>query len=612
MMLWGICAMAGLNYLWKKWMDQKIQFKFFVTYLFLAGLPLCIFGVSAYFIAANTLKDKAYSSFTVITKQVNQNIDSYLERLDKMTILPFLDQRIYDALGNAPVPSDKYTDEELQIEDSLQNYFISLEELEEGIKAVYIVSNNGRTYGYSTNSSIRSEIMVDQENWYKEAVKQHGALVNSGLREESQMYSFSDNSSVVSLARYATNIKNRKELGVFVIDVDPYIFNFTAQKPKEGYIIITDQYGNILQSTLQVSKDVIQTIRNQGKPMGTLMQSVQFKNAQGSFVGITSTSEYSGWSTTYLVSTAQLYQDLGKIRLVAWSIIAVLLLFSVIIAGFIAKGVASPIKRLSNLMGKVQHGDLNIQVEVQHKDEIGLLAHSFERMVKQLKHSFEQISVEEHNKRKAEIEMLRAQINPHFIYNTLSAIRMMAIMQNAQEIAKSLEIFIHLMKYCTVSDRKWVAVAEEIRFIQDYVALLESRYMRRFSVNINYANESREEIEQALIMPFIIQPVVENAIFHATGESNNEIRIEIRQGTDSDLIIDVIDQGKGMEPEQVNSLMNFSSKKNGNLSGIGLKNIHERISLEFGVPYGVSIQSALDVGTTVTIRMPRIAKEMRQ
>jgi len=252
-------------------------------------------------------------------------------------------------------------------------------------------------------------------------------------------------------------------------------------------------------------------------------------------------------------------------------------------------------------MNKVHHGGLHVSIDMDQKDEIGLLSRSFNRMMKELSELIERIKREEKSKRKAEMDALRAQINPHFIYNTLSAVKMMAIMQSATDIARVLDIFIQLMKYCTRSDRKWVTVEEEVNFIKDYVSLLERRYMKRFALSFKVEGNTG----QAWIMPFLIQPIVENAIFHGFGGDNGDKEIELTvQLVQSDLIIIVKDQGKGMEADQVRRLLNSDAEYREGLSGTGLKNIHERIQLEFGSPYGLSIESIVGKGTAVTLRVP--------
>ncbi|WP_162463036.1 sensor histidine kinase [Paenibacillus psychroresistens] len=593
--------MAWIGWSWRRWKDLKIQSKFFITYLLLAVLPLSVFGTAAYFIAVGTLEGKANDSFKVITSQINYNVDAFLRGIDRMTILPFIDQRIYSTMTKLKLSQETYTPETLQIEKDMKTYFTSLQVLHEGIMAVYMITDGGQVYGYSQNTSIRPNNTLMDQKWFKETLIKNGEFVNSGLRLETQVY---DNGGkmTISLARHVTQVDTNEPLGVFVVDIDPYIFNFAAQKPRDGYVLIADQYGRIIHSSIPLKEDEWKGLWKEsldGKPQ---LHSIHWNAPFGGMVGVASRSEYSGWTTLYLTSKKALYQDLDRIVKLALGIIVTLLLVSVILAGFVARSVASPIKRLSRLMNKVQNGDFPVTISMQQKDEIGLLSNSFDSMVKELSQLIERITLEEKSKRKAEIDALRAQINPHFIYNTLSAIKMMAHMQNANDIANTLGIFIQLMKYCTRSDRKWVTIQEEISFIEAYVSLLERRYMKRFA--ITYAID--EQVGELRIMPFLIQPIVENAIFHGLDgdTSKGEIRIDIHPGGQNELLILVQDFGSGMQEEKLSGLFGSGIEHNQGLSGTGLKNIHERIILEFGPSYGLFVKSILGEGTVVAIRVP--------
>ena len=332
---------------------------------------------------------------------------------------------------------------------------------------------------------------------------------------------------------------------------------------------------------------------------GQLYQ-VKWDEAENKQLGYSHESEYSGWTVTYLVPKKQLYAEMTRINELLVILIVVLTLVLAILAGLVSRSIAFPIIRLSRLMSKVQSGNLSLSYSLTQQDEIGILARSYNDMRLELINLIDRIGEEERGKRKAEMEALKAQINPHFIYNTLNAIRMMAIMQNSDTIAKQLGIFIHLMQYCTASDRKWIQIREEIKFLNDYVALLETRYVHKISLEY----EVDEAVTAGYIIPFLIQPILENAIFH--GRNNHEDRQPIlikMTRRDSNLFIDIIDFGKGMTSDQLALLFNNKSRKHG-MTGNGLRNIHERIQLEFGNQYGVEVKSAEGSGTTVTVSVP--------
>jgi len=254
---------------WRKWKDLKIQSKFFTTYLLLAVLPLSAFGVAAYFIAGATLEKKANDSFMVITRQINYNVDAYLRGIDRMTMLPFIDQRIYAAMTNLKLATQASYVDISQIEKDMNTYFTSLQVLNEGIVAVYMITDQDQAYGYSLDTSIRPDNTLKGQSWYEKALELDGGIVNSGLRSETQVYT-TGGKQIVSLARSVKQVDSNEHLGVFVVDIDPYIFNFTAQKPKEGSVVLVDQLGNIIHSSIPVQKDQIAEFLEQGKSLGLI------------------------------------------------------------------------------------------------------------------------------------------------------------------------------------------------------------------------------------------------------------------------------------------------------------------------------------------------------
>jgi two-component system sensor histidine kinase YesM len=592
--------MPGIRWFWKRWMDQKIQVKFFVTYLLLAILPLCVFGAYNQFIIKENIESKADDSFVTITQQITQNIDAYLKQIDKMTLMPFSNPMLHRIVTSG---DQIFNSEEsvLRNEEEIHLYFTSLQSLEEGIKAIYFVKNDNSVYGYGQGKNIRPENKVENEDWYQQALSSGGALVNSGLRKETQFFSSEGTEdSVVSVARYATNVQTKQKIGVFVVDIDPYIFQFIFKKPETGMVVLTDHNGQIIYSTSRLDADQQRVIIEESQASSGQLYQVKWDEAENKQLGYSHESEYSGWTVTYLVPKKQLYAEMTRINELLIILIVVLTLVLAILAGLVSRSIAFPIIRLSRLMSKVQSGNLSLSYSLTQQDEIGILARSYNDMRLELINLIERIGEEERGKRKAEMEALKAQINPHFIYNTLNAIRMMAIMQNSDTIAKQLGIFIHLMQYCTASDRKWIQIREEIKFLNDYVALLETRYVHKISLEY----EVDEAITAGYIIPFLIQPILENAIFHGRNNHEDHQPILIRMTRrDCNLFIDIIDFGKGMTSDQLALLFNNKSRKHG-MTGNGLRNIHERIQLEFGNQYGVEVKSVEGSGTTVTVSVP--------
>ena len=215
--------------------------------------------------------------------------------------------------------------------------------------------------------------------------------------------------------------------------------------------------------------------------------------------------------------------------------------------------------------------------------------------------------------KEAQLAALQSQINPHFLYNTLESIRGQALVDDNIEIAKMMEVLSSFFRYSISRSGKLVTLREELANIQNYMMIQRYRFSNRFSLDI-FIDEEDEKALDYFIPKLIIQPMVENAIFHGLEEhmDGGKVIIEVIV-TENNLILTVSDNGKGIKPEILAELnrkiqsSNQSSESNENKqrnTGIGLPNIHKRIQLLWGKEYGVSVFSTLNQGTDVEITIP--------
>ena len=252
-------------------------------------------------------------------------------------------------------------------------------------------------------------------------------------------------------------------------------------------------------------------------------------------------------------------------------------------------------------MKKVEAGDFDIQVESKTHDEIGMLIQSFNYMVSRLRQLIMEVYQQKLAQKNAELTALQAQINPHFLYNTLDSINWMLIEKGEWEISDVVVSLGDILKYSLHGEEMLVLFEEELKYIESYLCIQKNRLEDRLTVQI----EIDEEAKLCFVPKLILQPIVENAILHGIEKKKEMGRIQIqaivREGT---LEIRVTDDGIGMQPDR---LMRFrESIMSDEISGkhIGMRNVHRRIQLHFGEAYGLKIDSEWQKGTTVTILLP--------
>jgi len=303
----------------------------------------------------------------------------------------------------------------------------------------------------------------------------------------------------------------------------------------------------------------------------------------------------------------------NKRRLQTYSILIAGLTFAVALAvSLLVSGkILGSIKELVHLTKRVARGDLSTDhTIVRASDEIGLLTNSFVSMCKRLKEYIDIVFISKLREKEAELRALQLQIHPHFLFNTLEVIRMKAVKNGEKELGKMIKILADIYRWNVKGKNSIVSLEEELAYAQSYTLLQEMRFQDRLLVQTDISSEVR----QMGVPKLIIQPLIENAISHGFGRKaeNCVIRLTAYRREDS-VVIECADNGEGMEPELLNSLQSHLNEDRDRLDHIGLKNVHSRISMLFGQPYGVTLRSVRGRGSTIVLTLPaQTYQEMRE
>ena len=273
------------------------------------------------------------------------------------------------------------------------------------------------------------------------------------------------------------------------------------------------------------------------------------------------------------------------------------LLFTLVVlifSYFLYSSIKVPLYNLLNKMKRVSEGDLKVLVNDTYEDEIGVISDNFDSMLKRVNELIEKTKLQEVEKRDLEIRMLQAQINPHFLFNTLNSLKWTALMNQDYTVSEGLSSLAELLRNTIIDKNELVTIREELENIKNYVVIQKIRYGNSFDVQY----EVDELLLENKVIKFILQPIVENSIIHGIDENKENQKIIIKiMSEEENILISIKDNGKG-----------FNSKekvKDNKLSGIGWNNVDERIKLTFGLGYGTTIYSEVNKGTIVKIVIPK-------
>lgn len=425
------------------------------------------------------------------------------------------------------------------------------------------------------------------------------------------LVSKSDNTPIFIICYPIINDKNKKigfingavnleKISEIASSIDVYNgFSWIMNKDMDIYSISKDILTNKYISTEELNKIVKKSKEiNSGR---ISLKNIYNKDATLFFSSIPYTED---WILCTIIENNYIHAQTNNIINLVIILGIILLFFFILLAIIISGTLVKPIYKLKNHMVEVSNGNLDSYYETKNNDEISILGKVFNQMLMDIKKLINQVYKVQTQKRNAELRVLQSQINPHFLYNTLDTIQWKALEYKAFDVAdmiNSLSIFFRI----SLSDGKeFITISDEIEHVRNYLEIQKTRYKDKISYSINL----KESISQNLVPKMIIQPLVENSIYHGLKLKKQKGIININVLSENDyIIIEVIDNGIGMNHKMLattkDNLYNSIESEH-----YGLYNINERLKLTFKDKYNIDIDSEFGKGTKVLLKIPKISE----
>ncbi|WP_419294590.1 cache domain-containing sensor histidine kinase [Clostridium diolis] len=525
-----------------------------------------------------------------LINQINTNIDSKLMIYNNLTRQIYSNKEIIENMKKSY--HDSY--EKSLIEKSVSDVMLSLINVDKYILSAYVITSDGDVFynGYGT-----SVIEDDYSNIEEMALEADGRVVWIPTQKNQAVF----NELAFSATR-EIKTQDGSRAGTLVIILKEAFFedlykNVNLRYKSNNFIVSDD-----LTVVSSINKDMI------GKKLDDkyLQKAVNLKN--GSFIEkiedqenfvVFSTSTITGWTFVSTIPVKELLKEVYSIRDMLIMILIIFIIFLAFLCYILPRSITMPIKKLSQTIQIVQKGCFTVSVENTNNDEIGSLSRSFNVMIKKLNELVLEVKEKEKEKSKAELVALQSQINPHFMYNTLNSIKFIAGLNKQTAIKNMVTSLINLLKNVAKNSDGLISLEEEMSLLQDYIYIQNIRFG-----NFNIVYHVPEEYKMFKIIKFTLQPIIENSIIHGFSEKGMFGEIHIYAFIKNDkLYIEVKDNGTGMEKEILTDL--FKKEEGGDrYSKMGIKNINDRIVLNYGENYGLKVSSELNNGTTVTIVLP--------
>ncbi|SCI00731.1 Probable sensor-like histidine kinase YehU [uncultured Ruminococcus sp.] len=313
---------------------------------------------------------------------------------------------------------------------------------------------------------------------------------------------------------------------------------------------------------------------------------------------------YTGWKLIGVVPESVQETSINKFRYYIITTILILVMMLLQVNRFISRKISRPIRELDGSVKAYEAGAMP-DIYIGGSAEIRHLGYSVQKSYEQIEALMKEIIQQQTERRKSELDALQSQINPHFLYNTLESITWMIEAQRNKEAVVMISELAKLLRVSLSRGKTIISIGDELQHSRSYMNIQRVRYKERFKVEFLID----EEIKNYCIVKLVIQPLLENAIYYGVGnmDEDDDGQILIRgEKKGEDIYISIEDNGMGMPEDIRSNILTDNSKVPKHGSGVGVINVHSRISLMFGPEYGLEVYSELDEGTKVVIHIPAI------
>jgi len=585
----------------RKRLRMSFTTKMIMAFVLVILIPTLFTSFSFYVVSNSTVKQNVREASVQIAKQGADSLSFILNAGSDVSDMIYIDPRVRHVIANQPASGADlllWRENEEYMKSFLNNIVYS----SSFVNIVYVLKDHETGWGSGTFSRIKlARYYVQEQPWAKQAEGLEGGLVWNEIRAD-QLSSGGDNTELVlPIGRAVKDYTSGETIGYILVNLNgrKVIDKIDEMRLGEtGGFLVVNEAGRIMVAS--ETERIGQTVGN-GELLGHIMDDphieFEFKHDEVPYYGVKQTLS-NGW---LLVGTVPVHEITDRLSALHRNILLSFGVFTLLGIGVglvIASRVTQPVKRLTRGMRQVQKGDLTVRTDVDTNDEFGLMSHQFNKMIGDINVLMQQVTEEQRLKQEAELRAAVHRINPHFLFNTLGTIRWLIKYGQSERAYEGISALTRLLEANMGRKGNFVTIAEELDIIEKYLVILEMRYNRQFRLTIR----SDEEAAKLLVPRMLIQPLVENAIFHGIvpKDSDGDIEIEVAQEGEA-TVITVTDDGIGLLPgkEKVQESVERAVKDGD--TGIGLQHVYECTRLYFGRGSGVSIEAREEGGTLARI-----------
>ena len=572
--------------------NRSIRNSIFIYFTITSLVAVLLIVISIYSRLSSQLYDTVKQENVNLVNRVDSSMEVYLRNIMKLS-----DTIYYGIIKNANLSEDSIGEKLTLLYNNNK----------EQVSNIALISKEGEPISVVPAARFRKNFKAEDEEWFVNALNKT-ENIHFTLPHVQKMFEKGDNGYnwVISMSRAVEiTVGGSTEQAVLLIEmayqgIEEVLDEVTLGNG--GYIYLMDSKGEII---WHPKFELIASGRV--KENNLVAAGYDDGSREEVFNGtsqtvVTKTVGYTGWKLVGVIKGTGISLNMLKTRLFIVFVILLIIFIVIIINSYISFRVTNPIRELEKSVKALEEGNLDADIYMGGSYEVQHLGKSVQDMKFRIKGLMQDIVNEHEEKRKSEFDSLQAQINPHFLYNTLDIIVWQIENEKQSEAVHTVTALARFFRLSLGKGKNIVTVKDEIDHVKNYLMIQHMRFKNKFDYEFDIA----EDVLELPSLKLMLQPLVENAIYHGMEFMDGDGLIMVKAWREEDeLYLSVADNGLGMTEDKVEMILTGkSSSGNGRGSGIGVKNVNERIKLYFGEAYGLSIDSEPDEGTKVTIHLP--------
>lgn len=570
-------------------------------------------GITSYILSSEQLKSNAYANINDTVSQSKNYLDDRLDVLLSAVVAMFNNNynnntELVQSLNRFDNPDYKADPNDYIIWSRALDQFYSYDNYDM-VDSVVLWYNNGKITLARTDH-LFAPLTFTAMPYLNRTEDSLTTVFWKNFHDRDIQYDSAKDSNVASIYEWI-GPNHRNPEGVFIVNIKAEFFKKILSSPKisdNGYLILASPDG--LMRFKQVSKkyeldDEQLRKRLQEAKSASGRMDMRSKNGSNMTV-IYDTVGANHWKLAAVFPEEEVLSKVNNIKYLNILVIVGAILFAVLFSTLLTRYISKPIKHLIRQVNRIEEGNLNISVIQWPQNEMTLLNYVLKDMVERIQMLLRQVKDEQESKRQIEISLLQAQIQPHFLYNTLFSIKQLCDLGEAKEAGSMITALSTFFRISISKGQEMIPITQELEQVQTYLFIQKMRYGDAFQYNIDV----EPTLLSCIIVKLTLQPIVENAIYHGIKKSDHQGWIQISgYSMDGDIYLYVEDNGVGMESEKLAELRSDLSDTGPVKGGFGIINVHKRLQMNYGDNYGLHYESEFGKGTLVTIKIRKVQEQ---